>query len=88
MFNQIKEFPHDFFVPLEGNPNHLGRLTLLCIGEGDYSLYNVEIDIVEKEAKKIFQHIGILYNFNDIHEAMDQSMQKLADFISQQKKFL
>ncbi len=81
MLQQIKEFPHDFFVPLEGDPYHLGRLTLNQMGEQDNPLYNVEIDIVTKESKKIYHHVAILYDFSDIHEAIDRSMQKLSEFL-------
>ena len=49
---KINEFPHDFFIPLEGDPYHLGRLTLNSMVESGGQPYNVEIDIVEKESKK------------------------------------
>lgn len=73
----IKEFPAEFFVKLEGQEYLLGRLSVNKMN----SSYWVEIDIVQKESKKIFAHVGNVYNINELDEAVDRSVQTLSDFL-------
>jgi len=77
---QISEFPAEYFVKLEGQDFLLGRL---CINKMNSSFW-VEIDIVQKESKKIWVHVTDLYGINEIDEALDRSVQILADYL---KKF-
>jgi hypothetical protein len=77
----VNEFPKEYFVPLSNNENLLGRIIITKIHEK----YCSEIDIVQVESKKIFHHVIQLFNFPDEQEALDQSVQRLAQFL---KKFL
>lgn len=73
----IKEFPAEFFVKLEGHDFLLGRLSINKMS----STFWVEIDIVQKESKKIYAHVGNVYNMSELDEAVDRSVQTLADFL-------
>lgn len=73
----IQEFPAEFFVKLEGNDFLLGRLS---INKMNASFW-VEIDIVQKESKKIYAHVGNVYGISELDEAVDRSVQTLADFL-------
>ena len=73
----IKEFPAEFFIKLDGQDFLLGRLS---INKMNTSFW-VEIDIVQKESKKIFAHVGNLYNVSDIDEAVTSSVQMLSKYV-------
>ena len=74
----IKEFPAEFFIVLDGQDFLLGRLS---INKMNTSFW-VEIDIVQKESKKIFAHVGNLYNVSDIDEALTSSVQMLSGYVN------
>ena len=74
---QINEFPAEFFVKLEGQEFLLGRLSVNKMNQSFW----VEIDIVQKESKKIWAHVGNLYGISELDEAMDQSVQTLSNFL-------
>ena len=75
---QINEFPAEYFIKLEGQDFLLGRLS---INKMNTSFW-VEIDIVTKESKKIYAHVGNLYNLTDLDEAITNSVQMLSVFVS------
>ncbi len=75
---QIKEFPAEYFIKLDGQDFLLGRLS---INKMENSFW-VEIDIVTKESKKIYAHVGNLYNISDIDEAITSSVQMLSAYVS------
>jgi len=77
----VSDFPKEYFIPLTNNENPLGRIIINKI----HDKYCTEIDIVQIESKKIFHHVQQLFNFPEEQEALDQSVQKLAQFL---KKFL
>lgn len=72
----ITEFPAEFFIKLEGQDFLLGRLSINKMNTS----YWVEIDIVQKESKKIFAHVGNLYNTPDLDEAVTRSVQMLSNY--------
>ncbi len=74
---QIKEFPAEYFIKLDGQDFLLGRLS---INKMENSFW-VEIDIVTKESKKIYAHVGNLYNISDIDEAITSSVQMLSTYV-------
>lgn len=73
----ISEFPAEFFVKLEGQEFLLGRLSINKMN----SSYWVEIDIVQKESKKIWAHVTDLYGIAELDEAVDRSVQSLSDYL-------
>lgn len=70
------EFPAEYFLKLEGQDFLLARLTVNKLNQKFW----VEIDIVQKESKKIWAHVGDLHNVSELDEAIDKSVQILADF--------
>ncbi len=72
------EFPCEYFLKLEGQDFLLGRLS---INKMNTSFW-VEIDIVTKDSKKIYAHVGNLYNLTDLDEAITNSVQMLSAFVS------
>lgn len=60
----------------------LGRLSVNKMNQS----YWVEIDIVQKESKKIFAHVGNLYGISELDEAVDRSVQTLSDFLKSKVK--
>ena len=73
----ISEFPAEYFIKLEGNDFLLGRLS---INKMNLAFW-VEIDIVQKESKKIWAHVGDLHGISDVDEAIVRSVQTLSDFL-------
>jgi hypothetical protein len=78
-YKQMSEYPVEHFVPLEGEGNEylLGRLTLNKAHDG----LSMEIDIVQKEGRKIYYSVDRLYRIDSDDEAIDLGVQKLADFL-------
>lgn len=73
----ITEFPAEYFIKLDGQDFLLGRLSINKMNNS----YWVEIDIVTKESKKIFAHVGNLYNTTDLDEAVNRSVEMLAKYV-------
>lgn len=73
----ITEFPAEFFIKLDGQDFLLGRLSINKMN----SSFWVEVDIVQKESKKIFAHVGNLYNVSDLDEAVTSSVQMLSSYV-------
>jgi hypothetical protein len=73
----ITEFPTEFFIKLDGQEFLLGRLSINKMN----SSFWVEVDIVQKESKKIFAHVGNLYNVSDLDEAVTSSVQMLSSYV-------
>ena len=71
-------FPKDFFVEIKNNPNHLARIV---VGR-DHRGFNSQIDIVFSESRKIFIHVGDLYEISDEEECVKLSRLKLAKFLN------
>ncbi len=73
----ITEFPAEYFVKLDGQDFLVGRLSINKMTNS----YWVEIDIVTKESKKIFAHVGNIYNTADLDEAVNRSVEMLAKYV-------
>jgi len=76
-----EEFPQEFFIELVSNENFLGRLTVNKVSAS----FTCEIDIVQRESRKIFHHIKILYNLPDKFEAIESGRQRLGQFVQKKK---
>lgn len=74
----LNTFPQEFFVRLHGLDEHLkGRITLYQGVHG----FDLEIDIVQKESGKIYNHVKSMYNESDAREAIDMAVQYLKDYL-------
>lgn len=76
----IKEFPAEYFVELQGEEYLIGRLMINKMNTNFW----VEVDIVQKESKKIWAHVGDLHGIPELDEATYRSVQMLSDYL---KKF-
>ena len=72
----MEEYPQDYFVKIENEEHHIGRIT---VNKAKY--FNIEIDIVQKDSKKIFKHVDMLFDIDDKTEAIDSGVQVLAKFL-------
>lgn len=73
----LKEYPQDYFLVLQNDPYREGRITVNLMDKS----FSVEIDVVQKESRKIFKHVDILYHFEDEQEAIDAGVQRLSQFL-------
>ncbi len=75
------DFPLEYFIKLENNDYYDGRIIVNKYSRLDKSEYSVEIDIVNIESRKIYQHVDILYGVESVDEATHLGVQKLSNFI-------
>lgn len=80
--NSKRNYPMEHIVPLTGDEYLLGRLTINHAHDG----LSVEIDIVQKESRKIFRNVGRLYKIADHDEALHLGVQKLSEFLNSLRK--
>jgi hypothetical protein len=83
----MKEFidPEEFFLKIDKNDYILGRIIIHSTFQEDGTkLYNSEIDIVQRETKKIWHHIGFIFGISSREEAIDRAVQKMADFLKEE----
>lgn len=73
------QFPREILVPLESHLHLLGRLTLNLVHDG----VTVEVEIVQKEGRKIWAMVDRLYRIESDDEAMDLGVQRLSDYLAQ-----
>lgn len=76
------EFPAEYFIKLDGQDFLLGRLLVNQLNEKFW----VEIDIIQKESRKIWAHVGDLHGIVDLDEAIHRSVQILADFVKKKEQ--
>jgi len=82
----MKEFidPEEFFLKIDKNDSILGRIIIHSTFQEDGTkLYNSEIDIVQRETKKIWNHIGFIFGISSREEAIEEAVQKIADFLKE-----
>lgn len=75
------EFPKDYFVDVPGQEYLVARITMHKMK----SDYMVEMDIILKDSSKIWSHVGSIYKLPDETEALDRSVQFLADYMKSKK---
>ena len=75
-------YPQEHLIELSGlSPYLVGRIVIMEIG----SVYNVEIDIIQNESGKIYNHVRSIFNEPDPREALDLSVQYLKDYLDLKK---
>ena len=76
------EEPQEFFLKIEGHDHLLGRILIHASHEFEIGeVFNAEIDIVQRDSKKIWLHVGYLFKLNSQEEAIELSVQKIAHFL-------
>ncbi len=79
-----EEYPQDFFIEISSDEYREGRITINKLDDR----FSSEIDIVQKETKKIWHHVGSYYNFSDSQskdEVLEISVQHLSNFLNPKK---
>ncbi len=75
------EFPKEYYLNLENNDNLLARI----IVNKYKSAFSFEADIVFKESRKIFKHVGSQFNFDEERDALDQGVIKVSNYLNNLK---
>lgn len=73
-----KEYPQEYFLAFAGGDYREGRITVHQKSEKSFW---VEIDIVQKESRKIVSALDRMYDLGDPDEAVDLAVQKLSRFV-------
>lgn len=69
----------EHLIELKGlSPHLVGRISLTQSGD----CFNVEVDIIQTESGKIFNHVTILYNEPDRKEALNLGVHHLQKFLN------
>ena len=72
-----KEYPKDFFVRLENDEYREGRISVNKLN----SEFMAEIDIVQKESRKIWQHVKSIYSCPTEHDALEDASYLLGKYL-------
>lgn len=75
--SNAKEFPQEYFLAFSPEDYREGRIT---VHQGGELTYWVEIDIVQRESRKIVAALDRMYGLLDPDEAVDLAVQKLSSF--------
>ncbi|MDH5581795.1 MAG: hypothetical protein OEY33_07795 [Bdellovibrionales bacterium] len=76
-----EEYPRDYFIKLQGEDNRVGRITVNLVDDQSFTL---EVDIVFKESKKIWDHVGQLFNQTSEEEGIENAVQYLSNYFKRQ----
>lgn len=74
----MRDYPAEYFLSFSAEDYREGRITVHQKNELNYW---VEIDVVQKESRKIVMALDRLYDLSDPDEAVDLAVQKLASFM-------
>jgi len=86
MLENLEE-PQEFFLKIENYDHLLGRILIHSSQESGFGLeFNAEIDIVQKESKKIWVHVGYLFKLSSQEEAIELSVQKISNFLQNESE--
>ena len=70
-------YPQEHFIKLENDMYREGRLIISQLHDG----FSVEVDIVQKEGKKIWYHVGQFFRLPSEKEAIEEGIQLLVEFL-------
>lgn len=69
----------EHLIELKGlSPFLVGRICIMPHGD----MFNVEVDIIQSESGKIFNHVKILYNETDKREALNLGVHHLQNYLN------
>lgn len=78
MINETKVFPEEHIIELKGiSPFLVGRIVITQGQKG----FDAEIDIIQTESGKIYNHVGIIYGEFDSREAFNLGVHQLKQFL-------
>lgn len=74
-------FPKEHYIKFESDPYREGRIIVTKLHDG----FSVEVDVVQKESKKIWYHVGQYYKLPSENEAVEEGVQRLIEFLQKFK---
>lgn len=82
MLGKKFDFPQEKLVELKGlSPYLLGRITIFQ----DQQKFNLEIDIIQSESGKIYNHVKSIFGEYDLEDALAGAMQELQSFLDSKR---
>jgi len=80
VINKIDEtFPKELIIELKGlSPELVGRIVVFRNGK----LFDVEVDIVQSESGKIYNHIAIIYKQDDSRDAISAGLSHMQSYLN------
>jgi hypothetical protein len=80
------EYPQEYFIELDGlSPILVGRVTIFEVISTHNCFYNLEIDIVQSESGKIYNHVRSMFNQVEAREALDSAVQYLKEHLESKR---
>ncbi len=76
--SNTQDFPKEVFIDLSSHQFLEGKITLHYLKDRGFMS---EVQVVLKESQKIYAHVATLHGLDDETEALDRSVQTLADFL-------
>lgn len=78
MINEREIFPQEHIIEMKGiSPFLVGRIVVTRGTKG----FDAEIDIIQSESGKIYNHVGIIYGEFDSREAFNLGVHQLKQFL-------
>lgn len=74
---RTNRYPLEQFIKLENEPYREGRLIVSLVNGG----FSVDVDIVQVEGKKIWQHVGSYFHLPSEKEALEEGVQRLVEYL-------
>ncbi len=71
------EANQEYFLEIEGEKSRVGRVIISRHHDG----FAAEVDIVQRESKKIWWHVTRIYRCCDEREALDEAVYSLTTFL-------
>jgi hypothetical protein len=75
--NAYESFPMEKYIEFDNDPYFLGRITVNKFK----TQFHVELDIVHKETHKIYKHLGRLYDFDELSDALETGYHQFVKII-------
>ncbi|WP_127717401.1 hypothetical protein [Halobacteriovorax sp. HLS] len=75
--NTSNDFPKDFFVLIEGDEFREGRISVNKL----HDQYMAEIDIVQKDTRKIWRHVKSIYSCVTERDALQDASYLLGKYL-------
>ncbi|OUR99936.1 hypothetical protein A9Q84_02590 [Halobacteriovorax marinus] len=72
-----EEFPKDYFITIEGDSFREGRISVNKLNQE----YVAEIDIVQIESRKIWQHVKTIYGRSTARDALEDGSYTLGKYL-------
>ncbi len=73
----MQEYPKEYIFPLEGEDHILAQVAVSPLKDK----FLAEVQLVQKESRKIIKHLGSIYDAESEEEALDQGVSLLGTYL-------